>query len=126
LVVRAINRRIAEITGTVIEQGEPLSVLHYSPGQQYHPHLDALPGVTNQRVRTVLIYLNQGYGGGATVFSANNLHVQGQAGDAVVFDNCWPDGRIKLDSRHAGLPVTQGTKWLATRWIRAKPYDPWA
>ncbi len=126
LVVRAINCRIAAITGTAIEQGEPLSVLYYAPGQQYHPHYDALPGVANQRLMTVLIYLNQGYVGGETHFASSSLSVAGRVGDAIVFDNCWPDGRIKEDSRHAGLPVRQGAKWLATRWIRAEPYDPWS
>ncbi len=126
LVVRAINRRIADVTGTAVAQGEPLSVLHYSSGQQYHPHLDALPGVTNQRIKTVLVYLNQGYVGGETRFASSDLQVAGRAGDAIVFDNCWPDGRIKKDSLHAGLPVRHGVKWLATRWIRAEPYDPWA
>jgi prolyl 4-hydroxylase len=23
---------------------------------------------------------------------------------------------------HAGLPVTQGVKWMASRWIRSEPY----
>jgi prolyl 4-hydroxylase len=125
LVVRAINRRIAAISRTHVDQGEPLAVLHYAPGQQYRPHLDALPGEPNQRIRTVLIYLNQGYGGGGTHFPINGLTVTGRAGDAIMFDNCLADGTVDSRSQHAGLPVTHGAKWLATRWIRAKPYDPW-
>lgn len=126
LVIRAINHRIAAVSNTQIDQGEPLTILHYAPGQQYRPHIDTLPRTDNQRIRTVLIYLNQGYGGGQTHFSANNLTIEAAAGDAIVFDNVLADGSPDLLSRHAGLPVTSGSKWLATRWIRAARYDPWA
>lgn len=125
LVIRAINHRIAKVSETDIAQGEPLTVLHYAPGQEYRPHHDGLPGAANQRIRTVLLYLNQGFGGGETRFTANGLTVKPGAGDAILFDNVTPDGRIDPSSRHAGLPVTKGAKWLATRWIRAKPYNPW-
>jgi prolyl 4-hydroxylase len=125
LVVRAINMRLAAITGTHVNQGEPLIVLRYAPGQQYRPHIDALPATKNQRIKTVLIYLNDGYVGGETEFLANGLKVGGSAGDAIVFDNATVDGTPNQESRHAGLPVASGTKWLATRWIRTKPYDPW-
>ena len=88
---------------------------------------DALPpGTDNQRIRTVIIYLNQGYEGGQTVFPANGLSLAAQAGDAIMFDNCLVDGTVDLLSRHAGLPVTKGAKWIATRWIRQSTYDPWA
>jgi prolyl 4-hydroxylase len=125
LVVRAINMRLAAITGTRVDQGEPLIVLRYETGQQYRPHVDALPATKNQRIKTVLIYLNEGYSGGETEFLANGLNVAGRAGDAIVFDNATPDGTPVQNSRHAGLPVMSGVKWLATRWIRMKSYDPW-
>ena len=125
LVIRAVETRIAAITGTTVEQGESLSVLHYAPGQEYRPHFDALPGEANQRIKTVLVYLNDGYRGGETRFMASGLTVAGRAGDAIVFDNVTADGRPDPLSQHAGLPVTQGAKWLATRWIRARAFDPW-
>lgn len=126
LVVRAINLRIASASDTDVARGEPLTVLRYAPGQEYRPHFDALPNVANQRVKTVLIYLNEGFGGGETLFLSNGLKVTPRAGDAILFDNTMTGGSVDKLSRHAGLPVTHGVKWLATRWIRAKPYDPWA
>ena len=45
LVIRALNRRIAAISDTEIDQGEALSVLRYRPHQQYRTHHDALGGV---------------------------------------------------------------------------------
>ncbi|UVO52318.1 2OG-Fe(II) oxygenase [Sphingomonas sp. SUN019] len=126
LVVRAINLRIAAASGTAVEQGESLTVLRYGPGQEFRPHHDGLPGVANQRIKTMLIYLNQGFAGGETRFMANGLTVTPRGGDAILFDNVDASGRIDPRSQHAGLPVTRGVKWLATRWIRAAPLDPWA
>jgi prolyl 4-hydroxylase len=125
LVIGAINRRIATISGTAPAQGEALTILRYAPGQQYRLHHDALSGVDNQRIRTVIIYLNEGFGGGETHFPAGNLIIQPKGGDAIMFDNCAPDGSLDPLARHAGLPVTAGSKWIATRWIRAQPLDLW-
>lgn len=126
LVVNRINRRIAAATGTAVKAGEPLNILRYQPGQEYRPHMDAIPGEKNQRVLTVLLYLNDGYQGGETDFPDLGLSIGGAPGDALLFRNTGADGRGDPLSRHAGLPVTSGTKWLATRWIRAEAYDPWS
>lgn len=125
LVVHAINRRIASATGTQVDSGELLQVLRYAPGEEYRPHLDVLTGVANQRDWTALIYLNEAYAGGETQFDQLGIAVKGNAGDALVFRNVTADGRGDQRTRHAGLPVTRGQKWLATRWIRRGPYDPW-
>lgn len=74
----------------------------------------------------MLVYLNQGYGGGATVFPATGLSVSGRGGDGLLFANLDADGGIDAMAQHAGQPVTAGAKWLCTRWIRQRPYDPWA
>ncbi|HEY0014551.1 MAG TPA: 2OG-Fe(II) oxygenase [Allosphingosinicella sp.] len=124
LVVNALNRRLAAATGTACECGEPLHVLRYSPGQEYRPHLDALPGVANQRTVTALVYLNGGYQGGETIFPELGLSAKGEPGDCLIFRNVLPDGRGDGRTRHAGTPVTGGVKWLATRWIRQRPFDP--
>ena len=125
LPIQAILRRIAAATGTHVSQGESLTVLHYTPGQQYRMHMDALPTTKNQRTGTVLIYLNEGYIGGETTFEASGLTVAGRGGAALWFSNVTPDGAPDPRTRHAGLPVSQGVKWLATRWIRARPFDVW-
>ncbi|HEX8644314.1 MAG TPA: 2OG-Fe(II) oxygenase [Allosphingosinicella sp.] len=126
LVVNALNRRIAAATGTEYACGEPLHILRYVPGQEYKPHLDALPGVDNQRICTALVYLNGGYDGGDTVFPEIGLAVKGQPGDCLIFRNVRSDGRGDPRTRHAGTAVTAGVKWLATRWIRERPFDPFA
>jgi prolyl 4-hydroxylase len=123
--IHALNRRLATLSGTAVSQGEPLQVLRYRPGQEYRPHGDAFPpGVENQRILTVLVYLNSGYSGGETHFVVNGLSIKGDPGDALLFRNTLPDGNFDPRTKHAGLPVTSGTKFIASRWIRAQPIDP--
>jgi prolyl 4-hydroxylase len=118
-VVNAFNRRIAALSGTRLDQGEPLQLLRYRPGGEYKPHMDALPAEPNQRILTVLVYLSDDHEGGETRFPNTGLTFRGRTGDALLFRNAGADGRADPLSLHAGLPVTKGTKYLASRWIRA-------
>lgn len=124
LVINALNRRLAAVAGTDPAWGEPLHILRYREGQEYKPHVDALPGVANQRGWTALVYLNEDYEGGETVFPELGVSARGRAGDTLLFRNLLDDGRGDPRARHAGRPVPSGAKWLATRWIRQAPYDP--
>jgi prolyl 4-hydroxylase len=120
--VHALNRRIAAATGTEVAQGESLQVLRYRPGQEYKPHFDAVPGEANQRILTMLVYLNHGYEGGETVFLKTGLSFKGNKGDALLFRNTLADGRADEFTQHAGRPVAAGEKLIASRWIRARPF----
>lgn len=122
LVVSAINRRIAALSGTALAQGEPLQLLRYRPGAEYRAHMDALPSEPNQRVMTVLVYLSDDYQGGETRFLRTGLDFRGRAGDALLFRNARDDGSPDPMSLHAGLPVTRGVKYIASRWIRAEAF----
>lgn len=122
--IHAINRRIAAASGTRYEQGEALQILRYAPGQEYRPHFDWLDHAPNQRVWTALIYLNQDYDGGATAFVRTGLEVRGRTGDVLLFSNASDDGDGDAFAEHAGLPVTSGLKFLATRWIRESRWIP--
>jgi prolyl 4-hydroxylase len=118
--IHALNRRIAMASDTHVTQGEPLQLLRYQPGQQYRNHLDFQRG-PNPRIRTALVYLNDAYRGGETRFPRIGLDVKGNPGDAIVFQNAIGD-RADLMSEHAGLPVESGTKYLASRWLRARQW----
>lgn len=119
--IHALNRRIAAISGTAVTQGEPLQILRYQDGQEYKPHVDAIPGLENQRVMTVLVYLNDDFEGGETVFDEAGVTVSAKRGDGILFGNVTADGRPDPATVHAGLPVTRGVKYLASRWIRERP-----
>jgi prolyl 4-hydroxylase len=125
LVVQHITRRIAEVTGTKEHHAEALYVMRYAPGQQYRPHLDSLPGLANQREWTAIAYLNEGFEGGATAFPKLRLSLRLGIGDVLLFRNS--DSAQNADPRmvHSGEPVTSGENWVATRWIRHGPHDPY-
>ncbi len=120
--VHALNQRLAAASGTGWAQGEPLQVLRYRPGGEYKPHFDALPGLANQRILTMIVWLNEAYEGGGTLFMQTGATLKGRAGDALLFRNVLPDGRRDPASGHAGLPIIAGEKLIASRWIRAGPF----
>ena len=130
LALRLVQLRIAAATGVELVNGEPLVVLRYAPGEQYRPHRDYVPPGSierdrpqaGNRARTICVYLNEVDGGGETEFPVAALRVAPVPGRAVVFDNLHPDGQPDPDSLHAGLPVQRGEKWLATLWLRQRPY----
>ena len=122
--IHALCRRLAAASGTHVKQGEPLQVLRYRPGQEYRAHFDALNNSDNQRTLTFLVYLNDGYEGGETEFLSTGLKVKGRKGDGLLFRNADRTGRPDLASQHAGLPVVKGEKFLASRWIRKRPFGP--
>lgn len=125
LPIYAVNQRIASVSGTHITQGEALTILRYEKDQQFRLHSDALGSTRNERSATFLLYLNEGYEGGETVFPFHELTIKPQAGFGVLFTNTLGNGLMDPSKRHAGQPVAFGTKWLATRWIRSRSFDPW-
>ncbi|WP_426266601.1 2OG-Fe(II) oxygenase [Sphingomonas sp. LHG3443-2] len=120
--IHALNRRLAAASDTYVRAGEPLQILRYSPGEEYRLHSDALPGVplSQQRVLTFLVYLNDDYEGGETAFPNLGLTFKGATGDGLLFTNTTAAGELDTRSLHEGRPVLSGTKYLASRWIRSE------
>lgn len=125
--VRSLNQRIAALTGIPLENQEPLQVLHYRPGEEYVPHHDAFtPGNPQlehggNRIVTVILYLNSVQAGGGTFFPEMDMRVFPHAGQGLFFRSV-KDGQVLQKSLHAGEPVLQGEKWIATKWIRERAY----
>lgn len=126
-----IERRIATLLRWPLEQGEGLQILRYRVGQEYRPHHDymdpALPGAPaflargGQRVASLVMYLNTPSGGGATNFPEIGLEVAAVKGNAVFFSYDRPHPSTK--SLHGGMPVTDGEKWVATKWLRESRHE---
>lgn len=124
LVIHALNRRMAAASGTVVGAGEPLNVIRYRPGEQYRPHFDSYDSSDNQRLWTMLVYLNDDFEGGDTVFNRTGLRIRAEKGKAILFRNASDEGVRDDWSQHAGEPVESGEKYIASRWIRAKSIAP--
>ncbi|MCA8887811.1 MAG: 2OG-Fe(II) oxygenase [Parvularculaceae bacterium] len=130
LAVTLAARRLAELAQISFAQAEPVNVIRYRVGEEYRPHHDFLgPGEEDlrrrgQRVRTALIYLNDGYGGGETHFLSPGVKIAGRTGDVVTFDNVDAGGAPDVSARHASLPIDAGEKWLASVWYRDRAYTP--
>lgn len=132
LVTFAIDLRIARYTDIPAIQGEMLSVLAYAPGQEYKAHYDTLSedkgagsvelARSGQRIATFLIGLNDWYQGGETAFPQADVSVRLSVGEGLFFRNTDINAVPDPDSLHAGLPVRRGMKWLASKWLREKPY----
>lgn len=130
--VDRIDRRIAQLMALPLEHGEGLQVLRYPVGAQSQPHFDFLLPThesnrasiarSGQRVSTLVMYLNDPAEGGETVFPESGLSVAPRRGSALYFEYCNSAGQLDPLSLHAALPVLAGEKWVATRWMRGRPF----
>ena len=129
--VKKIETRIAEVTGTPVPNGEGIQILNYAGGGEYRPHFDYVPDHAGgrvhtahggQRIMTVIMYLNDVKAGGATVLPDINLSVYPKKGSALYFSYFNSKGQVDPSTLHGGAPVVEGEKWIATKWIRERVY----
>lgn len=120
--IAAVEERIAAIMNIPNEHGEGLHILRYQPGQEYKAHLDyfapASKAAANNRISTLVIYLNDVEEGGDTVFPELHLSISPRKGMAVYFEYFYQDPELNERTIHAGTPVITGEKWVATQWMR--------
>lgn len=133
VVVTTVIRRLCGIADCEFSHTEALTALMYIPGAQYKVHPDFFPLDSkagqqqlengDQRIKTIICYLNEIAGGGETEFPDLGIRVKPVPGSVVYFENADSDGQPYPASRHAGLPVTNGMKWISTLWIRQSEHD---
>jgi len=131
--VKPIFNYISNKFGIPIENAEDLQIVRYLPGNYYNPHHDSCCDLHQncydfikrggQRILTVLIYLNNEFTDGETFFPKLNKKYKPKTGDALVFyplakktNKCHP---LAL---HAGLPVTNGEKYVCNIWFRENKF----
>jgi len=127
-----IERRISELTGHPVKNGEPIQVLHYLPGAERKPHFDYFdatqPGnetvltMGGQCVATLLMYVNDVEAGGSTVFPSIGLELLPRRGSAVYFAYTSESGETDARTLHGGSPLKAGEKWIANKWLRQRRY----
>lgn len=133
VILELINMRLSVAAGMPPENAEGLGVLHYAVGERYAPHVDYIPETVQnaeqlrtrgQRVRTLLVYLNEGFEGGATEFPHLGIGYKPPRGSGFFFDSVKADGSVDPMTLHTGAPPTAGQKWIISKWFRTKALRP--
>lgn len=151
-VVRKVLERMSSVTHLPWYHCEDLQVLEYSAGEKYDAHEDVgeegtksgdqLSKNGGKRVATILLYLEEPEEGGETAFpdsewidperaktetwskcAHRRVAMKPTRGDGLMFWSVRPDGTIDHRALHVGCPPTRGTKWTATIWVHADPYN---
>ena len=128
VILEVLRARISAVTRLPLPVFETTQVLHYSVGQAFAPHFDYFDPANaqhaqrlqthGQRIATFLIYLNEDFEGGETDFPNTAVRYRGRLGDAVFWANVDLQSQPDPRTLHAGLPPTQGEKWVLSQWIR--------
>jgi prolyl 4-hydroxylase len=111
---------------------ETPQIIEYPVGGYYLPHFDAFHNnlknideiikKIGNRKYTCIIYLNDNFIGGETVFPELNETIKPKTGNGLYFENIDNNGKILKTSLHAGLPVTEGIKYIIPLWFRENSY----
>jgi len=127
-----LQRRIDDLMGIDPSFGETIQGQRYAPGQEFRGHYDHfLPSQPfwdseqkrgGQRSWTAMAYLNAVEEGGTTDFTRIDLSIPPQPGALLIWNNMKADGTPNPDAMHAGMPVVRGTKYVLTKWYRARPW----
>jgi prolyl 4-hydroxylase len=132
-----IVNKISTITSNICnkpkENQELLQVVKYSTGGFFNPHYDTcmgddpdyckrMNGKAGPRYGTLIVYLNDDFTGGETIFPNINKTVKPEKGKAVFFYTTDTNGNLLNESLHAGNPVISGNKWICNKWTRINKY----
>ncbi|WP_414496368.1 2OG-Fe(II) oxygenase [Stenotrophomonas maltophilia] len=116
-----LQDRVCQLTHWPAARMEHLQVVRYGVGADFSPHYDYFAEGSHarrsgQRVATIIMYLNTPVGGGATSFPDIELEIYPQQGNALYF--AYPDAMPSERTLHAGVPLMEGEKWIATFFLR--------
>lgn len=129
--IKEIEERISLLTNWPIENQEGTQILKYDFAEQYKPLNDYFETGTQstelllkrggQRLGTVIIYLNTCGEGGGTIFPETGLEIKPTKGCALFFS--YPSTDKSSKTTHGGLPVLDGQKYIAVKWLRENEFN---
>ena len=129
---RAVEAKITKLTGIDPKHGETIQGQRYAVGQQFklhhdffytdQPYWEKQEKTGGQRTWTVMMFLNEPGAGGETHFDRANLKVRPRTGNLLAWNNLDTKGEPNLNSRHQGMPVEAGVKYIITKWYRERPW----
>jgi prolyl 4-hydroxylase len=129
-VVGPMMKRICDQFGVPVENAESLQIVKYKPGTYYREHHDSccdendtcknFSSSAGQRIRTILLYLNDNFTGGETGFPTLDKKLKAPPRGALVFHPMAKDHPSACHPKalHAGLPVETGEKYICNIWVR--------
>lgn len=130
--VLKIDNRIADLLGIPSHHAETMQGQRYAPGQQFRAHCDyfhegaeywpRMQELGGQRTWTAMIYLNDVEEGGATWFPRAGVRFKPKKGLLLAWNNMCPDGSPNYDTLHEGTRVTEGCKYIITKWFREREW----
>ena len=111
-----------QIKENISENGQ---IQYYKVGNEFKAHWDFFDPdvdsqflINGQRTWTCMIYLNDVLDGGETFFTYLNQKITPKKGTAVIWCNLYSDGTLNRNTKHQGMPVKNGEKWIITKWFR--------
>jgi prolyl 4-hydroxylase len=133
-IISEIIKKSCDLINYPFEHSEDLQVVKYSAGGFFNEHNDSCFDYSENckdfhkrgghRVATLLIALSDPdeYSGGETRFSNLNKNFKLNKGDAILFYNINELNKENIYSKHGGLKINSGEKWIANVWIREYPF----
>ena len=125
--------RLDAVMGIPRSHGETIQGQRYRQGEEYRHHCDFFRVEREhwqrerrrggQRTWSAMIYLNDVSGGGATDFPTLGFAVKPETGMLLTWNNMDRTGRPNRATRHAGMPVTDGVKYVVTQWYRVEEWS---
>lgn len=132
-VIASIAKRVCSMVDLPFENAEDMQVVRYDVDGYYNEHHDSCcddhPNCVEfesrggQRMVTMIIYLNDDFEGGGTIFPHLKREYRPETNKGLLFYPMQRDGehgkkKAHPKALHAGLPVTRGQKCIANIWIR--------
>jgi len=131
IVMLLLRIKISNATSIPVPHMEPPQIFHYAVGEEIKPHHDFLfdgetgygpdGSYTGDRLATFLMYLNDGYEGGALEFPFAEYRYKGRTGDAIFFTS-QREKKPDPKSLHGAEPITRGEKFILSQWIHDRPF----
>jgi len=133
-IIQKINLVTEVLTELPQDNQEELCIVRYDQGQEYKVHHDFLDTTfdndeetKNELARggdreiTVMFCLNDDMEEGGTLFTNPNIEIRPKTGRCVIWKN-YLNGKPNWNSEHAGLPVKNGLKYIAVKWVRKNEF----
>lgn len=125
-----LRTKVCSLYDWSLNDCERFQFITYSEGEEYAPHFDAFDTnqikssrgeIKNQRLITNIIYLNENFTGGETLFPKLDVSIKAETGMILSFENCISDTNfLNPFSIHQSNPISEGKKHILISWLLRK------